>query len=685
MAKREEEEQTCGYGYDDHYGGTSTTTGAHNSTDLLGDQYDWNTEYTGIRRRHLDDRSTSPEAKERQSNELIALEERFVARALETAVLLVEQQFLPENLRTIRRVSVGGVAGGDKYIVGGIFFKFAVDTCGIYRRNTPASTSTPEAQPPPTTVQSTPNSASNTLPSDYDPTAAPNKVAGHEGKGLQALANAALATGLFPILGWPLMIIVDYLGHRVVASTILPIGHDTLVVGSSDGGHTNLCIGGKTQLAVELIGKWLYLKRHTITNGKTQTKLYTPFDFEAHQKGSEIYCVDFARLAPPYDKSNPLTHLFRFEFLKAYRVPLCCDTFINGLLPPSEKLECEMETKAARECLLNSRIPMLTNNLDQLWNEQPDIPAPFLIFFVHSFGVNLHFLPLIWDLSHNSQLRNLLLTEIVARALRKCIYASIHLGENPKDAVTSTMEGLLSGTEGVWATIFSKVKSIFMMPVVSSTASSVLPSGPESFFDVLSSSREHIAAPSMRRALFLLNTKPIQPKDSPALCLAFCGEVHPGNPPNWDSIELCPRVQQLFLLSFQQAANYKLAADKLLKGKKRFDLLLQAAEKYMECICLNTQNRFALHNFSRILRILYSSGDCTELGLSRNATLLMARELSSLSGLTHNVDLYRWRDLIPLHALPSHTTTDPHTQPVFHFTDERPSFVDMNAGPLFFL
>lgn len=34
--------------------------------------------------------------------------------------------------KTIRPVSIGGVAGGDKYIVGNILFKFAVDSFGLY-------------------------------------------------------------------------------------------------------------------------------------------------------------------------------------------------------------------------------------------------------------------------------------------------------------------------------------------------------------------------------------------------------------------------------------------------------------------------------------------------------------------------------------------------------------------------
>ncbi len=37
-----------------------------------------------------------------------------------------------ESKKTIKPIAVGGQAGGEKYIVQGIFFKFATDIFGIY-------------------------------------------------------------------------------------------------------------------------------------------------------------------------------------------------------------------------------------------------------------------------------------------------------------------------------------------------------------------------------------------------------------------------------------------------------------------------------------------------------------------------------------------------------------------------
>lgn len=57
--------------------------------------------------------------------------------------------------------------------------------------------------------------------------------AGLELKGLEAL----VALGV-PGLSFPLMCIVDHLGHRMSASSSLPIGRGTLVYGSADAGRT---------------------------------------------------------------------------------------------------------------------------------------------------------------------------------------------------------------------------------------------------------------------------------------------------------------------------------------------------------------------------------------------------------------------------------------------------------------
>jgi hypothetical protein len=42
----------------------------------------------------------------------------------------------------------------------------------------------------------------------------------------------------FPTLHFPLVVLIDYMGFRLMAMSILPIDRTTLVYGSQDGGKT---------------------------------------------------------------------------------------------------------------------------------------------------------------------------------------------------------------------------------------------------------------------------------------------------------------------------------------------------------------------------------------------------------------------------------------------------------------
>lgn len=96
---------------------------------------------------------------------------------------------------------ITGIAGGEKYIYAPerIFFKIAVDKRGLYGGDEFIM-----------------------------------KAAGHELKGLIEYMDCRVAG-----LHFPLAVLVDYRGYRLIAEAILPVGRDTLVYGSADGG-TNI-------------------------------------------------------------------------------------------------------------------------------------------------------------------------------------------------------------------------------------------------------------------------------------------------------------------------------------------------------------------------------------------------------------------------------------------------------------
>ena len=56
------------------------------------------------------------------------------------------------------------------------------------------------------------------------------KAAGHELRSLMAMMECRVSG-----LHFPLMVLVDHRGYRLIAMPLLPLGPDTLVYGSSDG------------------------------------------------------------------------------------------------------------------------------------------------------------------------------------------------------------------------------------------------------------------------------------------------------------------------------------------------------------------------------------------------------------------------------------------------------------------
>lgn len=60
------------------------------------------------------------------------LELDFVHTAETYGKIIIQEMCLPDDRKTLRPVSVGGVAGGAKYISNGILFKFAVDERNLY-------------------------------------------------------------------------------------------------------------------------------------------------------------------------------------------------------------------------------------------------------------------------------------------------------------------------------------------------------------------------------------------------------------------------------------------------------------------------------------------------------------------------------------------------------------------------
>lgn len=112
---------------------------------------------------------------------LARLAREFVYVAETFSRVIISEMGLPVADKSIKPIDIGGIAGGTKYIVQGVLFKFALDDHGIY---------------------------------DGDENA--QKAAGHDLKGLMSF----YLTGVEG-LHFPLMSLINYMGFTLIA--VLPL------------------------------------------------------------------------------------------------------------------------------------------------------------------------------------------------------------------------------------------------------------------------------------------------------------------------------------------------------------------------------------------------------------------------------------------------------------------------------
>lgn len=145
--------------------------------------------------------------------ELVRISRSFEQSVLQYGRTIIAEQHLPKELKTIKPANLPGIAGGEKYLVDSIMFRFP-------RAKRAAGTGT-------------------ALYSDDDAAA---KEAGHQLRSLVRAARASHEVSGAPRsrrICLPLMMLVDWLGCRLVAVSQVPIdGARSLVYGSADGGRT---------------------------------------------------------------------------------------------------------------------------------------------------------------------------------------------------------------------------------------------------------------------------------------------------------------------------------------------------------------------------------------------------------------------------------------------------------------
>ncbi|KAH3765084.1 Histidine kinase A [Pelomyxa schiedti] len=518
------------------------------------------------------------------NQELSNLASDFIHIARMYGVIIINERYLPVSQKTVKPLSLGGIAGGDKYIVNNILFKFAVDRHGLFS-------------------------------DDWDAA----KVAGHE---LKSLVNIYKEETYG--LSLPLMALVDYRGFRLIAMTLLPITENTIVLGTSDAGqhfHTDEHV--PSQILESLASK-LNLVPHKINDAL----IFTCADTEGHiAPDNRFYLLDFSRTFPPEappSASKTRSHLFellRPELVRQFSTPLCSDAWSRFMHDQENEAKLNHDVLCASEYLHKEAIPNCARQLvEKIFEESAwDFPLKTV---VHSWGVNFRHLgkvaiaaneiyagqPFFSDGLHNTLV--LLCIEMIARAIRLNIYAQqrnlMKMLDQP--AETPFVNIFVSKFRELanlqcWTEITNSVKSKFQVDIVSLLRSGKASQLPQKLF--LIEERTHTPAMVLllKRILRLTGCK-LAPtlmtfmqksKDS---TLDFLEKLYEG-----DIQVIKPRVKHMSIINHSRGyflkleARYTAAPLYSMSQSKRFFL------KSLEC-CPN--NKITLRNLAQITLSFFS-------------------------------------------------------------------------------
>jgi len=242
---------------------------------------DWNREFQAIYDLEL---SSFGEviAKSRQ---LDSLNREFCAFSRAVAELIVKDLSLPVSKRLIPPFATQqGIAGGLKYRVGNVFFKFATDCHGLYGSDDLA-----------------------------------HKAASNEHRAINAIVECNVK-GLHITLSS-----LSYIrGNCIMAIAIVPVdGLKTLVYGSCDAGHSFETSSPIMNELMQELGFRMNLKEHTVIGFRTRQEhvIHSAGDVEGHYSpiDDRHYLIDLARHIPPATPRKGtvdfLTHQFRPEHM----------------------------------------------------------------------------------------------------------------------------------------------------------------------------------------------------------------------------------------------------------------------------------------------------------------------------------------------------------------------------------
>eukprot|EP00753_Platysulcus_tardus_P014557 PLAT4396.2.p1 GENE.PLAT4396.2~~PLAT4396.2.p1 ORF type:complete len:940 (+),score=306.27 PLAT4396.2:356-2821(+) len=311
------------------------------------------------------------------------LVDAFASRAKAHVATIIAEAKMDADKRTIAPVDVGGIAGGSKYIHDGIFFKFT-ELLKLYP--------------------------------DYEAAA---KVAAHERKGYAHVLRAGVEG-----LHCGLVVQLDYLGFRCLASSLLPVSSSTLVYGSADAARTTFVSDAEANAAMALLGERLNLEPHFVGSGSYRRLMFGPADIEVHRgRDDHLYVLDTARLMPPHPPHRGLrgSHLYRLmrgEAVQGSPVSLSSDAFT--MFGRDNATEHNQRVRAAVRQLLVDGLHACADKLDNRSGWQP-LTFSYITMVMRRCGLNMFMLAQVRQQAVKPDTRRTLLSFMVARCFKKLL------------------------------------------------------------------------------------------------------------------------------------------------------------------------------------------------------------------------------------------------------------------------
>ncbi|KAL6072370.1 Clu domain-containing protein [Balamuthia mandrillaris] len=295
--------------------------------------HDWNGKFLALLER--------PNSLE-QLRQLYRHAQDFVHTAEALGRIIINERHLPNEKKTIQPF-ISGVAGGEKFLSNGIWFKYAVD---LLR--------TDLDEPKWMYGQDSPDDEKAM------------KSGGHELKGSVAFMEAGVNQ-----LSIPLMVLIDYLGFRLVAIAQLPITADTIVYGTGDGGKRIHNDDAKMAIAMQTVANRLNLEPHKVG----MYEIAVCADIEGHMgKDGKRYVIDYGRVFPPeglpeqdseeeYDKRSIFYKLLRPELVRWNPVALCSDGLSGFVRYDMSAAKYEQHIQEATKRLTTNIIPSFARKI----------------------------------------------------------------------------------------------------------------------------------------------------------------------------------------------------------------------------------------------------------------------------------------------------------------------------------